>query len=67
MQLMRRALLDCAGSQVSFEFLERTCWWREVSLPSFVPPCGFYIFLKGFFNAFELTLARGVEGLVNLV
>ena len=33
------------------------CLWRGVSLPSFVPPCGFGSFER-IFIAFEMTLAR---------
>ena len=39
---VRRALLSCADWPVSFKILvvDMVCLWREVSLPSFVPPCG---------------------------
>ena len=51
-ELVRRALLSRAGWPVSFTFLvvDVVCLWREVSLPSFVPPCGFGSFER-IFNA----------------
>ena len=61
-----RALLSFASWPVSFEVLvvDLVCLWREVSLPSFVPPCGFGSFER-ILKCVELTLARVWKVLLN--